>query len=74
MCTAISLSVSTFYWSAEKRSVLLAHCLFGPVCVHTSDFFHEVLDKVLMRSLSAALGATTVVPMRPRGEDFMCSV
>ena len=74
-CTAISLSVSTFF-TCLPRSVQccwLTASLDQSV-VHTSDFFHEVLDKVLMTSLSAALGATTVVPMRPRGEDFMCSV
>ena len=73
--TAISLSVSTFF-TCLPRSVQccwLTASLDRSV-VHTSDFFHEVLDKVLMTSLSAALGATTVVPMRPRGEDFMCSV
>ena len=37
-------------------AVCLALCLLGPVCVHTSDFSHEVFDKVLLMSLSAAFG------------------
>ena len=70
---AISQSPSTTSQISRETltaPVCLALCLLGQVFVHTSDFPHEDLDKALLTSLSAAFGATTVMPMRRRGENF----
>ena len=62
MRPSLLLSPNSFDCSAEKHALCK--------CAHTGEFFHEVLDKVLWTSLSAALGTTTVLPMCWRGENF----